>query len=188
MTGIIIAAAGRGERFLQAGGKGNKLNSLYQQNTVFIATLNNALNSGLPVHVVTRPENSGVQNVCQQQQVPFTLLASSGLGESIAAGVAATLDWHGWLIQLADMPCVPPEMFRDVAQALTDHPIVRPFYQQQSGHPVGFSVVFRSQLLTLQGDEGARSLLMHHPVYSLNTNLAGVIQDIDIPSQLTTEP
>lgn len=188
MTGIIIAAAGRGERFLQAGGTGNKLNAQFQQNTVFAVTLSHALNSGLPVHVVTRPDNTGVQKICQQQQVPFTLLASAGLGESIAAGVAATSGWHGWLIQLADMPHVPPEMFREVAQALADHTIVRPVYQQQPGHPVGFSAACRSDLLTLQGDEGARALLKHHSVYPLNTNLAGVIQDIDLPSQLTAEP
>lgn len=97
-TGIVITAAGRGERFIQAGGSGNKLNALLQGKTVFEQTLQQALASGLPVQVVTRPENLPVQQACAAHQVPCTLLASGGLGESIAAGVAATASWDGWLI------------------------------------------------------------------------------------------
>ncbi|ATM76936.1 molybdopterin-guanine dinucleotide biosynthesis protein MobA [Serratia fonticola] len=184
-TGIVITAAGRGERFIQAGGIGNKLNALLQGKTVFEHTLQQALASGLPVQVVTRPENLPVQQVCAAYQVPCTLLASGGLGESIAAGVAATANWNGWLIHLADMPFVSPQIFVQVAAALSQHNIVRPSFQHQPGHPVGFTAILRKQLCALHGDNGARELLRSHgEVYLLHLDQPGIVQDIDLPSQL----
>lgn len=188
-AGIVIAAAGRGERFSQAGGEGNKLNAEFadqsgRQRSLFEQTLRQTLASGLPVWVVTRPDNLQVQQVCAAYQVPVTLLASAGLGDSIAAGVNATLHWQGWLIHLADMPFVTPRVFQQVAAALSQHRIARPSFQQQPGHPVGFSAMLRKQLVQLRGDNGARELLKGQSVYLLSLDQPTVGQDIDLPSQL----
>ncbi|BEN12849.1 hypothetical protein SMETP3_33370 [Serratia marcescens] len=188
-TGIVITAAGRGERFIQAGGQGNKLNTGFadaagERRSLFEHTLRQALASGLPVQVVTRPDNLPVLAACAANQVPVTLLASSGLGDSIAAGVAATPHWQGWLIHLADMPFVGAEVFRQVADALRQHAIVRPCYAQQPGHPVGFSALLRKPLCQLRGDNGARELLQGAAVHLLPLEHPGVVQDIDLPSQL----
>ncbi|AOF00921.1 NTP transferase domain-containing protein [Serratia sp. YC16] len=188
-TGIVITAAGRGERFIQAGGQGNKLNAGFadaagERRSLFEHTLCQALASGLPVQVVTRPDNLPVLAACAANQVPVTLLASAGLGDSIAAGVAATSHWQGWLIHLADMPFVSADVFRQVANALRQHAIVRPSYAQQPGHPVGFSALLRKQLCQLHGDNGARGLLQGAAVHLLPLEHPGVVQDIDLPSQL----
>ncbi|CAI2469779.1 NTP transferase domain-containing protein [Serratia sp. CY58181] len=188
-TGIVITAAGRGERFIQAGGQGNKLNAGFadaagEQRSLFEHTLRQALASGLPVQVVTRPDNLPVLAACAAKQVPVTLLASGGLGDSIAAGVAATPHWQGWLIHLADMPFVGADVFRQVADALRQHAIVRPCYAQQPGHPVGFSAQLRKPLCQLRGDNGARELLQGAAVHLLPLEYPGVVQDIDLPSQL----
>jgi len=188
-AGIVIAAAGRGERFSQAGGEGNKLNAEFadqsgRQRSLFEQTLRQTLASGLPVWVVTRPDNLQVQQVCSAYQVPVTLLASAGLGDSIAAGVNATPHWQGWLIHLADMPFVTPRVFQQVAAALSQHRIARPSFQQQPGHPVGFSAMLRKQLVQLRGDNGARELLKGQSVYLLSLDQPTVGQDIDLPSQL----
>ncbi|MEB6083035.1 nucleotidyltransferase family protein [Serratia marcescens] len=188
-TGIVITAAGRGERFIQAGGQGNKLNAGFadaagERRSLFEHTLCQALASGLPVQVVTRPDNLPVLAACAANQVPVTLLASAGLGDSIAAGVAATPHWQGWLIHLADMPFVGADVFRQVADALRQHPIVRPCYAQQPGHPVGFSALLRKPLCQLRGDNGARALLQGAAVHLLPLEHPGVVRDIDLPSQL----
>ncbi|CAI1041228.1 nucleotidyltransferase family protein [Serratia marcescens] len=188
-TGIVITAAGRGERFIQAGGRGNKLNAGFadaagERRSLFEHTLRQALASGLPVQVVTRPDNLPVLAACAANQVPVTLLASAGLGDSIAAGVAATPHWQGWLIHLADMPFVGADVFRQVADALRQHAIVRPCYAQQPGHPVGFSALLRKPLCQLRGDNGARELLQGAAVHLLPLEHPGVVQDIDLPSQL----
>ncbi len=188
-TGIVITAAGRGERFIQAGGQDNKLNAGFadaagERRSLFEHTLRQALASGLPVQVVARPDNLPVLAACAANQVPVTLLASAGLGDSIAAGVAATPHWRGWLIHLADMPFVGAEVFRQVADALRQHAIVRPSYAQQPGHPVGFSALLRKPLCQLRGDNGARELLQGAAVHLLPLEHPGVVQDIDLPSQL----
>ncbi|HCB3601396.1 TPA: nucleotidyltransferase family protein [Serratia marcescens] len=188
-TGIVITAAGRGERFIQAGGQGNKLNAGFadaagERRSLFEHTLRQALASGLPVQVVTRPDNLPVLAACAANQVPVTLLASAGLGDSIAAGVAATPHWQGWLIHLADMPFVGADVFRQVADALRQHAIVRPCYAQQPGHPVGFSALLRKPLCQLRGDNGARELLQGAAVHLMPLEQPGVVQDIDLPSQL----
>ncbi len=73
-TGIVITAAGRGERFIQAGGQGNKLNAGFadaagERRSLFEHTLCQALASGLPVQVVTRPDNLPVLAACAANQV-----------------------------------------------------------------------------------------------------------------------
>jgi molybdenum cofactor cytidylyltransferase len=183
-AGILIAAAGQGTRFIQAGGQGNKLNAKQQGSTVFALTLAQALATGLKVHVITRPDNRDVQHVCQSYNVQFTLLDSAGLGDTIAAGVAATQSWSGWLIHLADMPFVPVATFIQVSEALAEHSIVRPFYSCSPGHPVGFSDIWRADLLALTGDDGARRILAYHPARPLPVSFPAVIQDIDLPEHL----
>lgn len=183
-AGIIIAAAGCAERFKKAGGEGNKLNALLNSSSVFAQTLRNALASGLQVHVVTRPENSQVQALCLAQQVPVTLIESSGLGESIAAGVRANASWQGWLIHLADMPFVPPAVFVEVADALKSHTLVRPCVSTQPGHPVAFDHNWYSKLSQLTGDNGARELLRGESMHIIEIKDADSQRDIDLPSQL----
>ncbi|MNI85196.1 MobA-like NTP transferase domain protein [compost metagenome] len=82
------------------------------------------------------------------------------------------------------MPFVTPTVFRQVATALRQHAIVRPAFQQQPGHPVGFSAILRKQLGQLRGDNGARELLKGQPVFLLSLETSEVVQDIDLPSQL----
>jgi molybdenum cofactor cytidylyltransferase len=183
-AGILIAAAGCAERFRKAGGEGNKLNALLNNDSVFAQTLRHAQASGLEVHVVTRPENTHIQALCHAQQVPVTLIASAGLGESIAAGVCATAHWQGWLIHLADMPFVAPALFIEVADALEFHAIVRPCVGEHPGHPVGFARQWFEKLSQLSGDNGARELLRAEAVHLIAAGDADSQRDIDLPSDL----
>jgi molybdenum cofactor cytidylyltransferase len=62
--------------------------------------------------------------------------------------------------------------------------IAAPVYQGRRGNPVGFSRRHLTQLLGLDGDQGARNLLMRHPVTEVPVDDAGVIRDIDELSDL----
>ena len=116
-----------------------------ERRSLFEHTLRQALASGLPVQVVTRPDNLPVLAACAANQVPVTLLASAGLGDSIAAGVAATPHWQGWLIHLADMPFVGAEVFRLVAPygstrscapAMRNSPVTRSAFPPYCANPL----------------------------------------------------
>lgn len=179
--GILILAAGRSQRFKNAGGKGSKLNLLLGEQTVFEKTVLNSMDSKLAVHVVTRPDNEGVIHSCLQYNIPFSLLDSDGLGESIALGIKNTSYLDGWLIQLADMPYISSSLLLCVANNLNHHSLVRPVYGGLPGHPVGISAKYYSELIKLAGDDGAKSILRHNFVYELEINDESVIKDIDYP-------
>ncbi|EPL9569512.1 nucleotidyltransferase family protein [Providencia rettgeri] len=180
-VGILILAAGHSQRFQKAGGKGSKLNFVLGKQSVFEKTLLNSIGSGLPVHVVTRPDNQGVIHICLQFNIPFSLLNSNGLGESIALGVKNTSHLEGWLIQLADMPYISSQLFISVANSLNQHSLVRPVCNGLPGHPVGISAKYYSELIQLTGDEGAKSILRHNFVCELAIKDKSVIKDIDYP-------
>ncbi|MBL8522053.1 MAG: nucleotidyltransferase family protein [Betaproteobacteria bacterium] len=127
-------------------------------------------------------ENCGCEIVVNPQ-------ADDGMGNSIAAGVAASRDAAGWLIALGDMPFLLPATIADIAATLErDGGIVVPTHHGQRGHPVAFSSVFGSALEALHGDTGARGLVASHPetVTLLPVEDDGVVADVDNPEDLPT--
>jgi molybdenum cofactor cytidylyltransferase len=60
---------------------------------------------------------------------------------------------------------------------------VQPRYEDTPGHPVGFSREFFAELLDLDGDEGARSVVRAHRdvVEFVDVDDPGVVTDLDQP-------
>ena len=113
--------------------------------------------------------------------------AAEGMGVSLAAGVRAAGDAHGWVVALADMPFIRPETIRVIAKALAEGAaIAAPAYRGERGHPVGFARRFLDELSTLRGDAGAREILKEHPdwITLYDVDDPGVLRDIDEPSDL----
>jgi len=109
--------------------------------------------------------------------------AGEGVGTSIACGVAAAADAHGWLIALADMPAIAASTINAVAAALADGAMTAaPFVGARRGHPVGFSLPLRGELLRLKGDQGARSILSAWPPLAVAVDDAGCLLDLDTPA------
>lgn len=89
--------------------------------------------------------------------------AETGMGSSVALSAAAALDrgLDGLVIALADMPLVPTEHYRRLAQALMDEPDI---WLSGDGAklspPAGFGAQHLQELAKLKGDKGARDLLL----------------------------
>jgi molybdenum cofactor cytidylyltransferase len=162
---VIVLAAGKGERFKASGTTQDKLQSLLCGRPVREHVLAAVYASGLPCHVV---ENTHTAH-----------LSNPGMGDSIACGVAATLDAHGWLILPADLPLIQPRTLLAVAEALQQHAVVMPCYEGQQGHPVGFAPSCREALLQLTGDQGARAVVAQHTVCRLEVKDEGCMLDVD---------
>jgi len=108
--------------------------------------------------------------------------AHEGMGVSLAAGVAATVDAHGWVVALADMPWVAPATIAAVAACVRDdNAIVAPRHAGRRGHPVGFGRAHFAALAALRGDEGARGLVAAHAgtLTLVDVDDPGVLQDVD---------
>lgn len=184
--GILILAAGKGRRFHQAGGQGDKLLAEYpdagQQPTPLLAlTLRQTILSGFPVRIITRPQQTVVQQLAARFNLPVSLVDSQGSGETIACGVRDSLHWQGWLIVPGDMGWVTAADYHQVADALSGGATqARPFWQQYPGHPVGFTAIYRDALLALSGDHGARQLLNPTILCRLPGH-PGTVRDADLP-------
>ena len=60
----------------------------------------------------------------------------------------------------------------------------RRFIEGQRGHPVGFGIEHRDALLALDGDTGAKSLLMSQHVTRVDVGDPGILRDVDTPDDL----
>lgn len=121
-------------------------------------------------------------------EVLETPLSRGGIGASIAAGVAATAGAEGWVVALADMPRLAPATIRAVVDALRGGALIAAprLAGGERGHPVGFRAELRGELLALEGDEGARSVIQRHAtrVRLVDVTDAGILFDVDTPRDL----
>jgi len=114
--------------------------------------------------------------------------AHTGMGASLATGVAARREARGWLIALADMPFIKVSTLQQTVHALqAGKRLVAPFHAGRRGHPVGFHSSLRDELLALSGDAGAREILARHTelLTRLDVDDAGAVLDVDTPAELT---
>ena len=178
---IIVLGAGRGSRYT---GPRHKLAESLGADSVLKRTVSNALASGLPVLVVTTPPFvADVADLVARRDIVVlgeaNGLALGGMGDSIAAGVAARPGAGGWLVMPADMPLAKPSTMAAVAAALGTHPVASAQYRGRRGHPVGFGAELFSELVRLSGDEGARRVLARYPGQAVELDDAGVLLDMD---------
>ncbi|MDH0748117.1 nucleotidyltransferase family protein [Pseudomonas sp. GD03842] len=186
----IVLAAGQGARFRQvAGAHRNKLLAQCMgRDGVERAVLEHVLENLRTVVdktvLLTRPEYTSVAELGLRHGCEVVVLDSPGMGDSIAAAVAAEPDHRGWLIVLGDMPFIQVETLECVAQSLTADLISVPVHGGQYGHPVGFGRSFGPALRGLAGEKGARRLFQGVEVNQLLVDDPGVLWDVDVPAAL----
>lgn len=110
---------------------------------------------------------------------------TAALSRSLQAGLAAACEAQGWIVGLADMPCVLPSTVQAIRQALDQGAhLVACRHGGRRGNPVGFSQNMKAALLALEGDQGARRLLEERSaaVHWLDVDDPGILLDIDVPA------
>jgi molybdenum cofactor cytidylyltransferase len=182
---IVVLAAGSGTRFL---GPGHKLEGRIGESSVLGLTLRHALATGARVVlVVSRRVREGLHGTlpeCAQVVVDTDARPGWGMGDSIAAGVAASGDADGWLVLPGDMPFVLPDSIARVAAALAGHDVAYASHEGRRGHPVGFRAALKDRLLALTGDMGARAVVQGADSIAVDVDNAGVLVDIDTVADL----
>jgi len=160
-TAAIILAAGESRRL----GRPKQLLPLGEK-TMVEHIVEVALSSPLQEVVVVlghraeeiRPLLRGVKVVVNEEW-------PQGLSSSLRAGLGTlSPQFEACLFFLADQPKVTPQL---VESLITRHrctlaPIVAPRFRGQRGNPVLFARPLFPELLTLQGEEGGRSLIEKH--------------------------
>lgn len=192
MTSIIaiILAAGQGSRFrAEVGVDQDKLLAPCVGRDGITRPVIEQVLVNLPAAVakrwlVTSPDRTEVIRLAQLKGCEVLLLRSPGMGDSIAAAVAASGPSAGWLVVLGDMPFILPASIEHVMAGLEEDGISVPVYAGQYGHPVGFGRSFGPALMALTGDRGAKPLFAMASVQEVAVDDPGVLWDVDVPALL----
>ncbi len=184
ITGILLAA-GAARRF-----GGGKLMHALPDGTALGVAAAQTLCAALPGSLaVVKPGNADLADALRHAGLCVVECANArlGMGASLACGIAAAGDAHGWVIALADMPLVKVETIVAVADALrAGAALAAPVYRGERGHPVGFSAHFRDELAALNTDQGARTVLQAHreELRLIDCDDDGIIYDVDQTADL----
>ncbi len=189
MTTGVLLAAGAGRRF----GGPKLLQRLDDGRPMAVAAARNLLGGVGRALAVVRPEDRELARVLAREglEVVPCAQADRGMGLSLACGVRASADAHGWVIALADMPYILPATVAELVRCLRrGAALAAPEYRGQRGHPVGIAAEFLAPLLALDGDAGARAVLAQHGarLLTLPVDDPGVLIDIDTRSDLQRGP
>ncbi|KFE55755.1 nucleotidyltransferase family protein [Pseudomonas syringae] len=189
-TCAIVLAAGHGSRFQAIAGQGRSklLARCVGRDGIDMPVVEHTLINlqGVVdrVLVVTRPDASEIITLAHQYGCGLLMLESPGMGDSIAAAVAAEPHHRAWLIVLGDMPFILPETFQRLVAAQSDELIIVPVHQTERGQPVGFGRKYGPALMALTGDQGAKRLFQDGNVQSVDVADPGVLWDVDVPEGL----
>jgi molybdenum cofactor cytidylyltransferase len=185
----IILAAGRSTRM---GGPNKLLAELGGKPLVRRVTEQALASKAKDVIVVTGHQAELVEKALAGLDVKFVRNAdfAQGLASSVKAGVAAVPDdADGAVICLGDMPMISASLIDHLIEAFAPdrgNLIAVPVSDNRRGNPVLWSRRFFNELMTLDGDIGARHLIAKHSeaVAEVPVEGFGAFLDIDTPQAL----
>jgi molybdenum cofactor cytidylyltransferase len=185
----IILAAGRSTRM---GGPNKLLAELDGRKLVRIATEQALASKASEVIVVTGHQAELVEQALAGLKVKFVRNPdfAGGLASSVKAGIAAVpASADGAIICLGDMPLIDAHLIDRLIESFAPdrgNLIVVPVADGRRGNPVLWSRRFFAELMTLDGDIGARHLIARHgeAVAEVPVEGDGAFLDIDTPQAL----
>jgi molybdenum cofactor cytidylyltransferase len=185
----VILAAGRSTRM---GGPNKLLAELGGKPLVRIVTEQALASKASDVIVVTGHQAADVEKALAGLKVKFVRNPDfvAGLASSVKTGIAAvpaTAD--AAVVCLGDMPLIDARLVDRLIEAFAPargNLIVVPVSDNRRGNPVLWSRRFFSELMTLDGDIGARHLIARHneAVAEISVEGHGAFLDIDTPEAL----
>jgi molybdenum cofactor cytidylyltransferase len=185
----IILAAGRSTRM---GGPNKLLAELGGKALVRIVTEQVLASKAQGVIVVTGHQAAEVQKALRGLKVTFVHNPdfADGLASSVKTGIAAVpADADGAVVCLGDMPLISAHLIDRLIEAFAPdrgNLIAVPVSDGRRGNPVLWSRRFFNELMTLDGDIGARHLIARHSeaVAEVSVEGRGAFLDIDTPQAL----
>ncbi|HTB03072.1 MAG TPA: molybdopterin-binding/glycosyltransferase family 2 protein [Bradyrhizobium sp.] len=185
----VILAAGRSTRM---GGPNKLLAELGGKPLVRIVTEQALASKAKGVIVVTGHQAGEVEKALRGLKVTFVHNPdfAAGLASSVKAGIAAVpTGADGAVICLGDMPLIDSQLIDRLIEAFAPDRgqlIALPVSDGRRGNPVLWARRFFNELMTLDGDIGARHLIAKHgeAVAEVPVEGHGAFLDIDTPQAL----
>jgi molybdenum cofactor cytidylyltransferase len=187
----IVLAAGRSTRM---GGPNKLLAELAGKKLVRIATEQALASKASEVIVVTGHQAELIEQALEglKARVVRNPDFAGGLASSVKAGIAAVPESaDGAVICLGDMPLIDAKLIDRLIDGFDPdrgNLIVVPVAEGRRGNPVLWSRRFFGELMTLDGDTGARHLIAKHAeaVAEVPVDGESAFLDIDTPQALET--
>jgi molybdenum cofactor cytidylyltransferase len=186
----VVLAAGRSTRM---GAINKMLAEIGGKPLVRIAAEQAVASNAKPVIVVTGHEREKVEAALKG--LPVRLVHNSdyaeGLGTSLKAGIAAVPEKaDAAIVCLGDMPQVDAPLINRLIAALDPERgalVVVPSIDGRRGNPVVWSRRFFHDLMSIQGDIGARHLIGSYAEVVVEVPVAGeaALTDVDTPESLS---
>ena len=172
---LILLAAGRSDRF-----GSDKLTASFRGKTLWEWAAGSAEKAGFAHLYLIVGDHSTIRSR-QNWQTVVNPAAASGMGTSIAAGVAAAASHRRIVIALADMPMMEQDHLRLLAAG--SGPVFTRQADGRAGSPAAFDDDSFTALRSLDGDRGARSLSFPDAKI-IEPGEKALVVDIDTPSEL----
>ncbi len=166
MTGLVILAAGESSRLGEP-----KQKVLFKGKTLLQRTIDTALHSACrPIIIVLGAYANEIQAEIESEDVIIyhNLQWEEGMASSIRIGIEVLEKTESEASDVIIMVCDQP--FADTTllnlmlnkKAITGKEIIACSYKKTLGVPVLFDKKFFPELLSLEGEEGAKKLIMKH--------------------------
>jgi molybdenum cofactor cytidylyltransferase len=181
----LILAAGESSRM----GSEKKLLMPFDGKPMVNHVLNAAMDSNLDhTCVVVGHDASKIKTLIGKKRIQIVENESwtSGMASSIVAGVQQLNKYDGILILLGDMPLVSSELINEIINHGTPDKIVVPAKKGRQGNPVFFGSKFMYDLMRLEGDRGAKSLIQKNRslVMEIEVQSDAIFKDFDTHESL----
>jgi molybdenum cofactor cytidylyltransferase len=183
ISGILLAA-GESKRM----GKPKLLLNLGESN-IINTTIENLLKSKIfELIIVLGHEAQNIESSLSSQDKRIKFVTNKnyreGMSTSIKCGVlTASKDSEAFLIALGDQPLISPKIINRLIEKYQSSGvgIITVMHQSLRGHPVIISKKYVQEILSLNGDIGARDLLKQHldDTASINIESSEEFFDID---------
>lgn len=162
MTAAIILAAGESKRLGQP-----KQNLVFNGHTLLERAVKSAQLSGCSPVVVVLGANSDQINPVAGTTTLYNKAWDEGMASSIRIAIneiSKNASVNNVIMLLCDQPFVSTELLNSMItkQIETGQPIVACTYNGTTGVPVLFDRILFAELLLLQGQEGAKKILITH--------------------------
>ena len=184
MISAILLAAGESKRM----GRPKQMLA-WKGKTLLRHVLENLIHSTVDeIILVLGHEAEAIQKSLTEFQIKIVINPDyqQGMASSLRQGLLAMDPGsEAFLVVLADQPGIDPEIINQIIhkfqRADPRRGIARPVYRGLQGHPVLIGVRYLQEALQLQGDVGARQILMNHPedILEIEADQEGILKDID---------
>jgi len=176
----LILAAGVSTRM----GYENKLLMPFEEKPMVNHVLEASLDSNLDhTCVVVGHDHSKIKTLVENKeiQIVYNEVWVLGMASSIVAGVGQLNEYDGILILLGDMPLVTSALINQIIDQSSPDKIIVPVKDGSQGNPVFFGSNFIHELMTLEGDSGAKKVIQNNPasILKIAVKSDAIFRDFD---------